>query len=183
MTGNNKLWVSLILLTAWGVSVVIAFWWFQGRLIQPFADDLSLYVPLAQQQQQLPQPAPGRITVVQFVDDDCFCSRVNREHRQRIRQAYPGEVAFYEVHADRPLPAELTPLMRQTPAISRVPAALVLDQQGTLEYFGPYSFGAGCFTGEGTFVERAIDRVVHKRSQPQINVLGKGCFCDWEYNA
>lgn len=183
MTGSKKLWVSVILLTSWCVSAAIAFWWFQGRLIQPFVDDLSLYAPLAQQQAPLPQPAPGQITVVQFVDDDCYCSRVNQEHRQRIRQAYPGEVAFYEVHADRPLPADLAPLMQKKPAISRVPAALVLDQQGKLEYFGPYAFGTGCFTGDGTFVERAIDRVISKRSRPQINVLGNGCFCDWKYNA
>lgn len=187
---------ALSLLAIWLVGTVLAFWWFQGRLIEPFAnsaDELARYAQLHSSSDMRPAslsvsdapntpvpntPVPNTpVLVLQLVDPACFCSRVNRVHREQLRQRYADSaVRFLEIQPDQTWPSEIWPKL----AVARAPAALVLNHQGQLEYFGPFSTGAGCFTGEGTFVERAIDRALQQRSNPQINVLSTGCFCDWQ---
>lgn len=171
--------VAFGLLAFWLVSAIFAFWWFQGQLIRPFSQDYSPFVALASDQASLGRTG-GRVTVIELIDEDCYCSRINRPHRERIREHYGSEqVHFVAVRAGENLPDSLTPRLLDHLAETSTPAALVLGQSGRLEYFGPYSFGAGCFTGTGTYVERAIDRALTGSAQPQVNVLGSGCFCDW----
>ncbi len=167
------------LLVFWLGSAIFAFWWFQGQLIRPFSQDYSPFVALASDHAPLARTS-GQITVVELIDEDCYCSRVNRAHRDRIRDHYgPEQVTFMAVHAGQELPESFEPRLLDHLAETSAPAALVLGESGQLEYFGPYSLGAGCFTGSGTFVERAIDRALTGSTQPQVNVLGSGCFCDW----
>ena len=167
------------LLVFWLATAIFAFWWFQGQLIRPFSQNYSPFVALAYDQAPLGQTG-GRVTVIELVDEDCYCSRINRPHRDRIRKHYGSEqVNFVAVRAAEDLPDAVKPRLVDRLAETSTPAALVLGQSGRLEYFGPYSLGAGCFTGSGTFVERAIDRALTGSTQPQVNVLGSGCFCDW----
>jgi len=174
-----KVRITVGLLILWLGSVIFGFWWFQGKLIRPFSQDYSPFVALASDQAPLGQTG-GRVTVIELIDEDCYCSRINRPHRDRIREHYGSErVSFLAVRAGEVLPDSLEPRLVERLAKTSAPAALVLGQSGQLEYFGPYSFGAGCFTGSGTFVERAIDRALAGSTQPQVNVLGSGCFCNW----
>ena len=175
---KNRLAIGI--LAFWLASVALAFWWFQARLIQPFTEDFAPFTELATSPTPLVENNSDGITVVQLVDEACYCSRVNQDHRDRIRQRYAGSpVVFIEAQAGQEMPASLAQHLPQALEQTKSPAALVINKHGRLEYFGPYSFGAGCFTGTGTYVERAIDRALANESHPQVNVLGTGCFCDW----
>jgi hypothetical protein len=59
------------------------------------------------------------------------------------------------------------------------PAAAVFNHEGQLAYFGPYSEGAACLTGNGDFVEQVLDKLLAGERPQQINTAAFGCFCDW----
>ena len=181
MQGASKKRLAIGLLTLWIGATTFAFWWLQARLIKPFTEEYSAYADLAAIAVSTGQSDSRPIQVVELIDEDCYCSRVNRDHRERVRQRYANsQVAFVEVRPGEKLPSTAAAQLPDSIDRTSAPSALVLNQQGRLEYFGPYSFGAGCFTGNGTHVERAIDRALARQSRPQINVIGNGCFCDWK---
>jgi hypothetical protein len=186
-----------LLLPIWLGSTAWLFWVFQIRDMRPFTDDPRPFVRLqgesgtpdglARLLRQLADP--GRPTVVHFLDPDCRCSRFNAPHVERIRERFEARgVRFLTVEAGRP--AATDPAMTALPRklaewlpIPASPAAMVLDGQSDIVYFGPFSVGAGCLTGSGDFVERTLERVLAGDRGRHFNVLDSGCYCDWPETA
>lgn len=162
---------------------------------RPFAFDYDAYVDIdLSDTKQLPVTSQDKAQVIQFWDPHCPCSDLAKEHLIEIQQHYAAQgVAFTlitpqsndrytDTFLDRfQLPNE--PLRKQLAALPYVqtsPAALVLKPDNTLAYLGPYSTGAGCFTGEGRFVEQTLDKILSGNSREQINMLAVGCYCRWQ---
>ena len=61
------------------------------------------------------------------------------------------------------------------------PAVGVVNSDGQLVYFGPYSLGARCAPDKGKFVEKVLDRLQKEKQavKKQLNTLAVGCFCPW----
>jgi len=183
-----------VLVPAWLGGTAWLFWVFGVRDMRPFTDDPRPFVQL-QRDEALPAglaqllrdvAEPGRPTVIEFRDTGCGCARFNAPHVARIREHYDAlGVRFVTVEAGsgqgpgEPRLQSLPRKLSEWLPITASPAALVLDGRAQIAYFGPFSVGAGCLTGSGEFVERALDRVLAGRHAQQFNVLDSGCYCDW----
>jgi hypothetical protein len=190
---NAVVWT---LVPLWLAATAWLFWAFQVRDLRPFSDDPR---PYAQLQGETTMPAglasvlrelagPGMPTVVRFLDRNCRCSRFNEPHAARIRERFADRgVRFVTVDAAAPAVetdfATLPSRLQQWLPIPASPAALVLNGQAEIAYFGPYSVGAGCFTGSGDYVERALERVLSGDRARQLNVMDSGCYCAWPNTA
>lgn len=148
--------------------------------------------------------SPGKkatISVVHFWDPDCPCSRFNEVHvkkiisdyaeknvkftivvggsneaerkqRQILAQNVFNHIAVKEIRSDWP--------MHKGPPSS--PAVGVVNSDGELVYFGPYSLGARCAPDKGQFVEKVLDGLYASKksaNKKQLNTLAVGCFCPW----
>ena len=141
------------------------------------------------------------ISVIHFWNPDCPCNRFNEVHVKKIISDYADKnvkftvvvggsskeerhqrqvlakqvfnhIAVKEIRSDWP--------MHKGPPSS--PAVGVINGQGELVYFGPYSLGARCAPDKGQFVESVLDGLhARKKSsdKKQLNTLAVGCFCPW----
>jgi len=137
-------------------------------------------------------------TVVHFWDPACDCSRFNEKHVRDLMAEYRKQgirfvvVARAESFANREALSQKARAvfgdvdviwnqdLRLNKSIPSSPAAIILDGQQQLAYFGPYSEGAVCSAGSGRFVERILDGVLAGKNPQFINTLAYGCFCDWQ---
>lgn len=141
------------------------------------------------------------VSVIHFWNPDCSCNRFNEVHVKKIisdyadknvkftivvsgsnkeerkqRQILARQVfshrAVKEIRSDWP--------MNQGPPSS--PAVGVVNSDGELIYFGPYSLGARCAPDKGKFVETVLDGLhasKNRADKKQLNTLAVGCFCPW----
>lgn len=141
------------------------------------------------------------ISVIHFWDPGCPCSRFNEVHVKNIISTYAAKNVQFtivvkgstaEVRNERMRLAQQVfqgfavkeirddwPLQNGPPSS---PAVAVINRQGQLVYFGPYSLGARCAPDKGQFVETVLDTLDSKNnsaSKKQLNTLAVGCFCPW----
>lgn len=63
------------------------------------------------------------------------------------------------------------------------PAAVLVDAQGKLVYWGPYAAGGACVSGSGGFVESALASLDQDQTETLINRTTVGCYCTWQNTA
>jgi hypothetical protein len=137
-------------------------------------------------------------TVVHFWDPACPCSRFNEAHVRKIVAEYARRgVQFLVVaragsglseallaarahrtfgDAVRLVNAPSQAAVGLTPSS---PATAILDADGKLAYFGPYSTGAVCTATQGLFAEKVLDQLL-QGNHPQLwNTWASGCLCSW----
>lgn len=140
------------------------------------------------------------ISLVHFWNPDCPCSRFNEIHVKKIMSDYADKNIQFtivvsgndnEIREQRKLLAQKIFThkavkdirsdwpMNKGPASS--PAVGVIDSDGELVYFGPYSLGARCAPDQGQFVEKILNRLDREKRlrKKQLNTLAVGCFCPW----
>ena len=213
VTSNSKNWLVGILVSAWLISTIFAFWWFQFRNIQAFdinavANQTVFFESgeLGARLENLIKQAPPQsknlkpISLVHFWNPDCPCSRFNEVHVKKIMSDYADKNIQFtivvsgnndEMREQRKLLAQKVFTgkavkdirsdwpMGKGPVSS--PAVGVINSDGELVYFGPYSLGARCAPDQGQFVEKTLDRLNKQKalSKKQLNTLAVGCFCPW----
>ena len=150
----------------------------------------------AQLRQERDTP-PASATVLHFWDQACACSRFNQDHVRQLSEHYRTAGVRFLVLDRRSGKAldprtlgtafgdAVEPYLADSSAIDKLdipasPAAAVFDAHGQLAYFGPYSEGAACLTGNGDFVEQVLDKLLAGERPQQINIAAFGCFCDWK---
>lgn len=178
-----------LLIGAWVGLTATAFWWLELRYYRVFSDTPGRYVVLNRSPQlpprivqQLRALVPdGGVTLINFRDPGCPCARFTEPHFAEIVAKYsPMGLHVLTVDAaETKTNAALRAAFDDWLEVPSSPAALVVDRDGDVAYFGPYSDGAGCFTGTGTFVERAIDSALAGHDAPRLNLLSTGCYCVW----
>lgn len=198
LSQSKRYWIGTGLLLLWLCATVFAFWWFEYRYLRPFDTEpqigavvfdgagidskLSSLVPM--------QPREGGPTVVHYWDPACPCNRFNEDHvKDLIREYGARGVRFVVVTGGTTLSAKRvfsdsavvgyvdSATQKVLPPSS--PAVAVLDQNGEVAYFGPYSVGALCNTNNGGFVERTLNQLLVGEKPKQLSTLGVGCFCGW----
>lgn len=139
--------------------------------------------------------------VFHFWNPDCQCDRFNRPHVEKLISLYaPLGIRFFIV----PKAGETRSAKRWASSLGQShesvmvldsslardhwvkewvqtgPAAAVLDHQGKLAYFGPYSLGGICKADENSLIENALSKVVIQSKPLQTYASGFGCFCNWQ---
>lgn len=182
---HKKLLAGLIA-ALWVLTMVAAFWWFEARYLRPFSERTALFDGSVL---QLPAElaGPGTIRLVHFWDPTCPCTVGNQQHLAELVARYDGQgVDFHAVRKAGTvgqLPDSLQALKtidalpgsEQLPAS---PAVAIWDRQGRLAYFGPYSNGFSCTSGN-SFIEPVLDALLQERQVAADNTLASGCFCNW----
>ncbi len=178
---NTILTWSFLLL--WLGGSLAGLWWFGRAELQPFTFDTTQYrhltdgpqVPAAIAAALGLDTAGAPVTLLHFGDPRCRCEPKARRHLDRLRQRFTGSaLRFVEIEPEQArLFADWLP-------VQSAPAALVLDRDGRLSYFGPYGSGVSCLEGEAEQVERALAGALDGRpGSTRLDLLGIGCYCPW----
>lgn len=150
---------------------------------------------------QLENKKIGTISVVHFWNPDCPCNRFNEVHVKKIISDYADKNVKFTIVVSGSTKEErnqrhaLAQKIFKHSAVKEIrsdwpmqagppssPAVGVINRQGELVYFGPYSLGAQCAPDKGKFVESVLDGLyASKKStdKKQLNTLAVGCFCPW----
>lgn len=163
------------------------YWWYEKRFIRPFSEQPQLFSG-----DHLMLPAqlagPGHIRLVHFWDPACPCNVGNQQHlAELITRFAPQGVDFYAVqkpgsHGQLPDTLKSMQTLPSLPGADQLPASpavAIWDAQGKLAYFGPYSEGAVCTSGN-SFIEPILDALVQGRHVQATHTLAVGCYCPWD---
>lgn len=196
---QKKIWV-WSMFVSWLVSIVVAFWYFEFGRLQPFISEPSHFFRSGGE--QLDERLQGRylaeyrgekISVIHYWDDSCPCSRFNIAHLQSIIEKFaPAGVHFYlkPVRVSKNTNLTIASLTMAAPesvhqvnqAFSNwippaVPSVVVLDHNGRLAYFGPYSLDAVCGKNQ-SFLDQVLAKLLAGKAVHQIITNAFGCFCN-----
>ncbi len=153
------------LTVAWLATVALGFWWFSARFIVPFSETLVNFDSAGL---QVAAPRVEQLTVVAMIDQDCACSGFAEGHWQDLQQRH-ASVVFERAEAGN----RWSFLLDMVPTS---PAVAVWDAAGQLRYFGPFSGGAFCGSGDD-YVAMALEAIATEEYFQWINQDAVGCFC------
>lgn len=190
MSPRRKIVLASLFGLLWVVALLFAIWWYQARYIRPFDNRTTLFDGSSL---QLPAPlaGPGPIRLVHFWDPACPCNAGNQQHLAELIERFASRgVAFYAVQkpgSQGHLPKTLQALqsLQTLPGAENLPASPAVgiwDASGRLVYFGPYSEGASCTSGN-SFIEPALEALAQGRPVNATNTLAVGCYCPWSDTA
>ena len=184
-TSRRTRWLVALLLIGWATSVVLAFWWYQGRYVQRFGDQPALFYG---QHLALPKALmdTSRIRVVHFHNPACPCEQATQIHLAELLKRFAGKVDFFVLTAPGTQamlePALNTlPQLHQLPGSEHLPASpsvAIWDTQNHLAYLGPYSEGAVCSI-DGSLIEPVLDALLTGRQVSASSTLASACLCPW----
>ena len=163
----------------------LAYDWFQGRYLRTFSDQTALFTG-----DSLSLPAelagPGRIRLVHFWDPACPCNVANQQHLSELTERFGSSVDFYALqkpgsHGRLPDTLKIIKALDYLPGaehISASPAVAIWDRDGRLAYFGPYSEGLTCNSGN-SFIEPILQALSAGRKVEATHTMAVGCYCQW----
>ena len=198
-----------LLLLLWGAGTVLAFWHFEGQYLRPVARPAGAavahpealppapYAVLDTQQGPARLAGPGPVTLLNFWNPRCPCSRFAESDVRRLIHAYaPQGVRFVTVIASGPTTADqgaaseawraraLAGSATLVDADNRVarrfgvwaaPAAVILDARGRVAYTGAYNAARYCHDPSTAWAAKALAAVVQGRKPPRAKTLFFGC--------
>ncbi|MDO7930298.1 DUF6436 domain-containing protein [Pseudomonas sp. KFB-139] len=162
--------------------------WFQSRYMRTFSDQTALFTG---DSLSLPPElaGKGRIRLVHFKDPSCPCNVGNQQHLSELIEHFGGDkgVDFYVVQKPgTPEPSSQTADTLKTLStlagaekITVSPAVAIWDRDGKLAYFGPYSEGLTCNSGN-SFIEPILHALLDGRNVNSTNTMAVGCYCAWQ---
>jgi hypothetical protein len=184
--------LSWLLVAVWALGMAVAFWSFIYRDVGAFSEvDIAFFDTRAIEEliSSGVADSTARGRVVHFWNPDCRCTRFNRGHAKEVMQSYsargieflvavPAADMRSQAHHAFPQASEVIVASRLSDFSS--PAAAAFDGYGELVYFGPYSEGAFCTTGDDAPVERVLDALVAAEApRAWLNLSAVGCYCPW----
>jgi len=185
-TRHNTLFAGLLVVMC-AVGLWFAYDWFQGRYIRAFSDQTALFSG-----DRLSLPAelagPGKIRLVHFWDPACPCNVGNQQHLAELIERFaPLGVDFYSVqkpgsHGQLPSTLQAIRPLPGLPGAEHLtvsPAVAIWDRNGQLAYFGPYSQGATCNSGN-SFIEPILQALSEGCSVNATHNMAVGCYCAWQ---
>jgi len=193
----NKKTLSYLVIIIWIPFIIWAFWSLQYKNYTLFIKNgtfneakLKSFIKNDFLKHASKFPQKYDITIYNFLDSSCVCSRYASKHIQDITKKYAGQnIAFIlisqnarENKPDYYTRIEDDPSLQLQDFIPATPSVAVVDKQGRLAYFGPYSSDYYCGTGKDSYVEKIIYALSTKKNVSNINLSDFGCFCPIESN-
>lgn len=164
MCRSRKVLAGLVFVVWIGVSVT-AFWWFQFKHLGNFENQLATFDGAELAQLQLLPIANHHAVVVHFIDPECPCTRFSLPHIEELERKLADRVDFRSAST-----------LGTTLQIPATPAVAIWSEAGELAYFGPYSGGAICGTGND-FVTSVFKQLQAGTNPKWFNLDAVGCFC------
>ena len=207
---NRRHGILAALLVAWGVGTALAFWTFEGRYLRPVLRPAG--AALARLSEGPPASVthlrtdrgtvtltpPGPITLLNFWNPDCPCSRFAEAHVGRLAAEYvPQGVRFITVVAagptareqrgalarwrargllaDQPALADADNRVARTLGVWAAPAAVILDARGQVAYVGAYNAARFCADSRTAWAAQALAAVVRHETPARAAAPFFGC--------
>lgn len=208
MKQAGNIGISLILLL-WGAGMVLAFWHFEGQYLRPVSRPAGAvvahpealppapYAVLDTQQGSIRLSGPGPVTLINFWNPDCPCSRFAESDVRGLVRAYqPRGVRFITVIASGSAPeaqraasavwraralAGSASLVDADNRVARrfgvwaAPAAVILDARGRVAYVGAYNAARYCHDPNTAWAKKALVAVLAGQKPPRAKTLFFGC--------
>jgi hypothetical protein len=168
------------------------------RLFDPsiLADNDRFSAHLLQQAFAALTPGATQAQLFFIVDPTCSCSEATIEHLQTLatelnerrvevtlilprESAQAGQSLAEALRSDHGIEVRLTNPESVNALIPSSPAAVLLNADLDLIYYGPWSAGAACVSGTSGFVESALKVLGDESPLAVINRSAVGCYCDW----
>jgi hypothetical protein len=179
-----------LLITIAALLCAAMLWWaydsFQSRYLRPF-DNQAMFFDGSQLQPPPELAGPGPIRVVHFWDPACPCNVGNQQHLTELVTRFAAQGVRFHVlqkpgsHGQLPANLDSLQALDNLPGsehLPATPAVAIWDREGKLAYFGPYSEGAVCNSGN-SFIEPILDALNRGRHVQASNTLAVGCYCPW----
>lgn len=208
MRQGSNIGVGLLLLL-WGTGMILAFWHFEGQYLRPVsrppgaavAHPERLSAPpctvLDTQQGPVRLAGPGPVTLLNFWNPHCPCSRfAEGDVRRLIHDYQPRGVRFVTVIASGPTAADQSAastawqaravtgsdiLVDADNRVARrfgvwaAPAAVVLDSRGRVAYTGAYNAARYCHDPNTAWAKKALIAILAGQNPPRAKTLFFGC--------
>ncbi len=205
---GNSIGIGLLLLL-WGAGTVLAFWHFEGQYLRPVsrpagaavAHPESLppapYAILETEQGPVRLAGPEQVTLLNFWNPNCPCSRFAESDVRGLIHAYrPRGVRFVTVIASGPAAEDQRAASAawRTRAITgsdtfvdadnqvarrfgvwAAPAAVILDAQGRVAYVGAYNVARYCHDPNTAWAKKALIAIIAGQKPPRTKTLFFGC--------
>jgi hypothetical protein len=162
-----------VIVAVWLIFTVCAAIYFISNRLSEFDPEQKL-VDISQEtlvhrimaELELPEHMPN--TLINFISKSCSCNQTSKAHRIDVnKKASQEKMSVINVT----LPENFSGIIPSTPAV------LALNNKSELIYFGPYSEGLSCGSGEGI-----IDLVMsnYKKGYNAQLIIEKstGCYCN-----
>lgn len=190
------------LLALWLVGTLGAFWALGARYAVPverpagaatLRPETAPALP-ASQVGNFPATVKGQVTVLNFWNPTCPCSRFAQRHVATLVQEYSRRgVRFLTIATCEPGEAETTRKRWERTAISTplvideggaiarqwgawaAPAAVVIDGHGKLAYVGAYNVSRYCDTRDTAYAQQAIEALLSQKAPPRASLPFYGC--------
>lgn len=198
-------WLLIALFSFWVSATLIGLWWFQQDKLKAFADlevDLQFFQPhsidlllqpyLAKvESMNANKDHPDQRMLIHFWRPDCLCNRISQRHFARLINQYnPEQLRIVIIAHPNSTDKEIDQLQilngdrfivlragDDLLSLPSSPSLAIYDASKSLNYFGPYGFGAFCNVREDGFLASIID---NPNASSFTNVIGDGCFCSWK---
>ena len=136
----------------------------QGKLAN--ANGVEILTALGLDSDKLRDSRNG--TLVHITSEACFCSDFTLEHQSILDEmALQDELKVVRISDEKIDKGKLIP---------SVPAVALLDANGKLAYFGPYSEGLACTESNG-LVEVVMNNLRHGFNPELVVNDTTGCYC------
>jgi hypothetical protein len=195
------------LLAFWGLGTVAAFWHFEGQYLRPAArpagaatvlpNTLPTVPTLTTDRGTIRLGGPGPITLINFWNPDCPCSRYAEAHVRRLGQQYGahGVRLVTVVECGRAASVQQTAMqawqgrgltdfaaapdpggqVARAFGVWAAPAAVILDSRGRVAYLGAYNAARYCNDTHTAWAQQALDAVLAGRKPTRAKTLFFGC--------
>ena len=126
--------------------------------------------------------APGQRTFVHFIDQECSCTRFSLPHIEDVKAEHPdvqhieARLGSESVNSKSQTQNALAQEIFDKQWVVATPAVAVIEADGAVAYFGPYSAGAICGEGED-LLKTVVKQLQADQNFSWYNLLSYGCFC------
>jgi len=202
----SRLHLCFVLVVAWLIGTGTAFWSLEGQYFRPAhrpagaaesRPDLRPPVPIASlptDQGRIRLAGPGPVTLLNFWNPNCPCSRFSEVHTAQLARTFgPRGVRCVTVIECAGSPRDGLSAWKsrglsgfaaaadpggetaRTFGVWAAPAAVVLDREGRVCYVGAYNSARYCDDSHSAWAQQALEAVLAGRRPPRAKTLFFGC--------
>jgi len=162
-----------IIVFVWLAFTLVAAAYFITDRLVPFdpnqkLNNMSQYALVNKIKSDFELPADLSNTLVNFVSENCRCNQTSSTHLSDVKMTAEREnMSVINVV----IPDNFSGIIPSTPAV------LALDDNSELIYFGPYSEGLSCSSGEG-IIDLVMSNYKKGFNAKLIMTATQGCYCN-----
>ncbi|GAA6133488.1 hypothetical protein NBRC116188_02770 [Oceaniserpentilla sp. 4NH20-0058] len=183
----------------WLIALFVTLSWFQNQYIKSFTDHNPNFLNVSFTDlwfETLLTHLPAKKSkarIIQLWKPDCLCNRFARphslaaveltkalgyEHITIIPAEYESRISsFQALNPDTQMMVIDSSLLDTWPS---APSVLIEGSFNQLVYIGPLGFGTFCNQATTSAIETQLTGIANNQVRPFYNLVGKGCFCNWE---